>query len=105
VRPVVVSVAVAVATALSACGGLPTGGAVQQGSLVGEQAVQPIRVQPDGPTTGATPDQIVRGFIRAGAGAGFDDDHAIARSFLTLNVKDDWPAGLRRRGLQRPGST
>jgi len=52
--------------------------------------VQPIRVQPDGPTTGATPDQIVRGFIRAGAGAGFDDDHAIARSFLTLNVKDDW---------------
>jgi Lipoprotein LpqB beta-propeller domain/Sporulation and spore germination len=90
VRPVAVSIAVAVATALSACGGLPTGGAVQQGSLVGEQAVQPIRVQPDGPTTGATPDQIVRGFIRAGAGAGFDDDHAIARSFLTLNVKDDW---------------
>jgi hypothetical protein len=84
----VVIVAVAVVTALSACGGLPTGGAVQQGSLVGEQAVQPIRVQPDGPTPGATPDQIVRGFIRAGAG--FDDDHAIARSFLTLNVKDDW---------------
>ena len=90
VRPVLVSVAVAVATTLSACGGLPTGGAVQQGSLVGEQAVQPIRVQPDGPTPGATPDQIVGAFIRAGAGAGFDDDHAIARSFLTLNVKDDW---------------
>ncbi|MEP7036566.1 MAG: GerMN domain-containing protein, partial [Actinomycetota bacterium] len=83
-------VAVAVAIALSACGGLPTVSAVQQGSLVGEQAAQPIRVQPDGPSFGATPDQIVRGFIRAGAGAGFDDDHAIARSFLTPNVKDDW---------------
>lgn len=89
VRPVAACVAVA-AAALSACGGLPTGGAVQQGSLVGEQAVQPIRVQPDGPTTGATPDQIVRGFLSAGAGAGFDDDHAIARSFFTPNVKDDW---------------
>jgi len=63
---------------------------VQQGSQVGEAAVQPVRVQPDGPATGATPDQIVRGFLKAGAGAGFDDDHVIARSFLLPNVKDDW---------------
>jgi len=79
-----------VAAALSACGGLPTVSAVQQGSQVGEPAVQPVRVQPDGPSSGATPDQIVRGFLRAGAGAGFDDDYAIARSFFTQNVKDDW---------------
>jgi hypothetical protein len=89
-RPVAACVAMAVAAALSACGGLPTVSAVQQGSQVGEPAVQPVRVQPDGPTAGATPDQIVRGFLRAGAGAGFDDDHAIARSFFTLGVKDDW---------------
>jgi hypothetical protein len=50
-------------------------------------------VQPDGPTTGATPDQIVRGFLRAGAGAGFGDDHAVARSFFTPHVKDDWVPG------------
>ena len=73
-------VAVVSAALLSACGGLATDSAVQQGSQVGEAAVQPVRVQPDGPSLGATPDQIVRGFIRAGAG--FDDDHAIARSFL-----------------------
>ncbi|NMM22796.1 MAG: hypothetical protein HHJ11_04760 [Phycicoccus sp.] len=52
--------------------------------------MQPIRVQPDGPTPGATPDQIVRGFLRAGAGASFDDDHAIARSFFSATVKDEW---------------
>ena len=103
-RPLAVGVAVALAAALSACGGLPTVSAVQQGSLVGEQAVQPIRVQPDGPNPGATPDQIVRGFIRAGAGAGFDDDHAIARSFFTQSVKDDWQpdSGVEVFGDQSP---
>jgi hypothetical protein len=103
-HPVVASVALAASIALSACGGLPTTSAVQQGSLVGEQAVQPIRVQPDGPSIGATPEQIVRGFIRAGAGAGFDDDHAIARSFLTPNVKDDWQpdSGVEVFGDQSP---
>ena len=94
-RPVTASVAMAVvamatAAVLSACGGLPTSSAVQQGSRVGEPAVQPVRVQPDGPAAGATPEQIVRGFLRAGAGAGFDDDHAVARSFFTRSVKDQW---------------
>lgn len=89
-RPVAACVAVALAAALSACGGLPTVSAVQPGSQVGEPSVQPVRVQPDGPTPGASPDQIVRGFLRAGAGAGFGDDHAVARSFFTPNVKDDW---------------
>jgi len=85
-RPAVMIVVVA--AVLSACGGLATDSPVQQGSRVGEAAVQPVRVQPDGPATGATPDQIVRGFLRAGAG--FDDDHAIARSFFAPNVKDKW---------------
>ncbi|MEO8557223.1 MAG: hypothetical protein ABI474_11190, partial [Actinomycetota bacterium] len=89
-RPGAAWVALVVAAALSACGGLPTESPVQQGSPVGEAAGQPIQVQPDGPTPGATPDQIVRGFLRAGAGASFDDDHAIARSFFTPNVKDQW---------------
>ena len=87
-RPVSLCVTVVVAAVLSACGGLATDSPVQQGSRVGEAAVQPVRVQPDGPAMGATPDQIVRGFLRAGAG--FDDDHAIARSFFAPNVKDQW---------------
>lgn len=94
-RPIAASVAMAVvamtATAgLSACGGLPASSAVQQGSRVGDAAVQPVRVQPDGPAAGASPQQIVRGFLRAGAGAGFDDDHAVARSFFTRSVNDQW---------------
>jgi len=87
VMAVVAMVAVA---ALSACGGLPSSTPVQQGSLVGEPALQPVQVQPDGPAAGATPEQIVRGFLRAGAGAGFDDDHAVARSFFVRSVKDKW---------------
>jgi hypothetical protein len=88
-----VAIAIVVMTAaagLSACAGLPSSTDVQQGSLVGEPALQPVRVQPDGPAPGATPEQIVRGFLRAGGGAGFDDDHAVARSFLARSIKDQW---------------
>jgi Lipoprotein LpqB beta-propeller domain/Sporulation and spore germination len=83
-------VAMAAVAGLSACGGLPTSTAVQQGSLVGEPVLQPVRVQPDGPVAGATRVQVVRGFLRASASAGFDDDHAIARSFFARGVKDKW---------------
>jgi len=89
-RATVATLAAVAVLASSACGGLATDSAVHPGSLVGGTEAQPVRVQPDGPTSGATPEQIVRGFLRAGAGAGFDDDHAIARSFLTPNVKDAW---------------
>src|ERR1035437_5456305 len=88
-----VAIAIVVMTAaagLSACAGLPSSTDVQQGSLVWEPALQPVRVQPDGPAPGATPEQIVRGFLRAGGGAGFDDDHAVARSFLARSIKDQW---------------
>jgi Lipoprotein LpqB beta-propeller domain/Sporulation and spore germination len=85
-----VVVGLAAVVGLSGCGGLPGTSAVQQGSLVGQAALQPVRVQPDGPAPGATAEQIVRGFLRAGAGAGFDDDHAVARSFMARSVKDSW---------------
>lgn len=85
-----VALGLAACLALSACVGLPASSAVQQGSLVGQAALQPVRVQPDGPAAGATPEQIVRGFLRAGAGAGFDDDHAVARSFFVRSAKDSW---------------
>jgi hypothetical protein len=94
-RPLAGFVAIAVvvvmmaAAGLSACAGLPSSTAVQQGSLVGDPVLQPVRVQPDGPVPGATPEQIVRGFLRAGGG-GFDDDHAVARSFLARSIKDQW---------------
>ena len=88
--PVSLVLSLTMAAVLGACAGLPTDSAVQQGSPVGEPAAQPVRVQPDGPVAAGTPVQIVRGFLRAGAGAGFDNDHAVARSFFTPNVKDEW---------------
>lgn len=94
-------VAMTAAAGLSACGGLPTSTAVQQGSLVSQPGLQPVQVQPDGPAPGATPEQIVRGFLRAGAGAGFDDDHATARSFFARSVKDEW---LPESGVKVYGS-
>ena len=45
-RPLAILISLTVAAVLSACGGLPTDSAVQQGSPVGEPAVQPVRVQP-----------------------------------------------------------
>ncbi len=84
------ALALAACLALSACAGLPATSAVEQGSLIGQAALQPVRVQPDGPAASATPEQIVRGFLRAGAGAGFDDDHAVARSFFARSVRDSW---------------
>jgi hypothetical protein len=88
-RYATVFVGLAVVLGLSGCGGLPSSSPVQQGSLVGQAALQPVRV-PDGPVAGATPEQIVRGFLRAGAGAGFYDDHAVARSFFSRRVRDSW---------------
>jgi Lipoprotein LpqB beta-propeller domain/Sporulation and spore germination len=90
VRSLGACLVVVAASVLGGCAGLPASSPVQPGSLVGEAALQPVRVQPDGPATGATPEQIVRGFLRAGASAGFDDDHVVARSFFARSVKDEW---------------
>ena len=75
-------------SAVAACGGLPSQGPVQEGMAVGEPAQQPIHVSPFGPVAGASPEDTIRGFLSAGYG--FDDDHAIARSFLTQAASDTW---------------
>lgn len=74
--------------AVAACGGLPNAGPVQQGLDVGAPAVEPVRVLPNGPTPGAPPAEIVRGFLAAGNGV--DDDHAIARSFFAPSIAASW---------------
>ena len=55
---------------------------------MGEPAQQPIHVSPFGPVAGASREDTIRGFLSAGYG--FDDDHAIARSFLTQAASDEW---------------
>lgn len=76
---------------LTGCGlPLPTG--VQSAGQVqaqGEPA--PVEVLPPGPEPGASPEQILRGFLNAQSSP--DDDHAVARQFLAPDVEWDDEAG------------
>ncbi len=74
--------------ALAACGGLPDAGPAGPGRDIAESPVEPLRVSPAMPMLGASPEEIVSGFLNAGAG--FDDDHAIARMFLTGTARQGW---------------
>lgn len=78
---------------LAACGGLPDSGPAGPGRDVAEAPVEPLRVAPAGPWPGAGPDAVVSGFLTAGAG--FDDDHAVARSFLAGAARRGWTPGQR----------
>lgn len=57
------------AIVLSACAGLPTSGPVNEGLSAQEEGGAPdLSFIPDRPQPGATPEEIVEGFIRAGSG-------------------------------------
>ena len=69
------------AGAVGACARLPRDGEVRQSDVVvaeGDSLVQSAA----GPEVGASPKEIVEGFLRACA-AGYSDGFATARSFLT----------------------
>ena len=70
---------------LPACG-LPMPSGVQSaGDVQGEGEVAPaLRVIPPGPQPGATPEEVVAGFLTAQSSP--DDDHAVARRFLAPGV-------------------
>ncbi len=77
--------------ALAGCGGVPRSSAVVSGSRIeADPRVGLLQVIPDGPTPGAGPVDVVRGFLRAAVAA--DDDHAVAREFLTASAAQSWRA-------------
>jgi hypothetical protein len=73
---------------LPACG-LPLPGGVQSAGHVRaeQEEPEPIRVIPPGPQPGATPEEIVRGFLRAQSSP--EDAHAVAREFLAPDATWD----------------
>ncbi|MDO5662993.1 MAG: LpqB family beta-propeller domain-containing protein [Brachybacterium sp.] len=73
---------------VSACARIPTASDVQSTPLGGttEQSVPYVRPLP--PADGATPAQIVAGFVQAGVGP--EEDYAIAREHLTPEAAADW---------------
>lgn len=61
---------------------------VRPGLEVGGAEAPQVRVLPAGPVTGAEPEQIIRGFLRAGAAS--DGDYSTARDFLTEGAGRAW---------------
>lgn len=80
--------------ALAACTGLPTSGPVTEGLPPGEVPASPdFALLADRPQPGATPLQIVQGFIAAGTDP--SGEWEIARLFLAPNVAWDPDAAVR----------
>lgn len=86
-----------VAMVLAACGAVPssftaqvpTSGPIQQGDQVGvDPEDQFIRVIARAPRPGMSPEEIIQGFLDASAS--FDDDHAVARAYLTPAASRAW---------------
>jgi hypothetical protein len=74
---------------LAGCATIPTSGPIQQGVEVGvESTNQVIRVIARPPQADMTPTQIVSGFLQASAS--FEDDHAVARQYLTPSAAAIW---------------
>lgn len=74
---------------LAGCATIPTSGPVLEGPrLEGESSDQIIRVIARPPQPGMTPAQVVTGFVQASAS--FDDDHAVARLYLTPEAAAAW---------------
>ncbi|MGJ9592852.1 LpqB family beta-propeller domain-containing protein [Actinotignum sp. GS-2025b] len=74
--------------ALAGCGRLPRSGPVNEASVPPtEEAV--FGLTPAGPATGASPEEVIRGFLLAGS-SGAGDDYATARQFLTKEAGRTW---------------
>lgn len=74
---------------LAGCVSIPTSGPVQQGIEVDVAAAdQVIRVIARPPEPSMTPTEIVSGFLQASAS--FENDHAIARQYLTPQAAATW---------------
>jgi len=87
-RAVLALVTGVLALALSACAGLPTSGPVFAGLPPGTAAPPDFSFVAQKPQPGATPEQIVQGFI--GAGIGPENNWAVAKLYLAPSFRDTW---------------
>ncbi|WP_165310900.1 LpqB family beta-propeller domain-containing protein [Microbacterium protaetiae] len=87
-RTALVAVVAACALALSACAGLPTSGPVFAGLPPGAVSPPDFSYVPVKPQDGASPEQIVQGFIDAGIGP--EGNWAIAQLYLAPDYRDQW---------------
>ncbi|WP_347978482.1 GerMN domain-containing protein [Microbacterium sp. ProA8] len=80
------------AVVVTGCAGFATGGPPEYGLQNGEadNGSQNLVFIPNRPQPGATPQQIVEGFIDAGSGPGVAGNWTVAREFLAPEIRDDW---------------
>ncbi len=89
-RSAAVAAAVSALTVLLVgCASIPTSGPVEQRGEVRTERDDPfVRVLARGPVDGMSQEQVLLGFLRASAS--FDDDHAVARTFLAPEAAAGW---------------
>ena len=82
--------AVVLAMLLAGCAQVPTSGPVVDVAepVTGVAPGSFVRALPQPPTPGMTTLEVVQGFLDAASG--FEDDHAVARSYLTPQMARDW---------------
>jgi hypothetical protein len=81
-------VVVVAAVLLAGCGGISSDSPVRPGLEVGAAAADPVKILFPGPASGSSSQQIVQGFLRAGAAS--DEEYEVARSFLSLSSGTTW---------------
>ena len=84
---------------LMACTSIPSAGPVNSTDRTTGIDTSNVDFLPPGPSTGATPEEIIAGFIAAGTAA--QDNYRVARSYLAENVEEGWNPNasvLIRRG-------
>ncbi len=87
-RLLLVVLGICASTAFFQWGELPDSGRAGPGRAQVPVAREPLRVSPAGPRVDASVEEIVTGFLQAGAG--FADDHATARTFLRGTAARNW---------------
>lgn len=88
--------AVTALVCLAGCASVPSGGRVMSGRSAqrAEPVTDPyVRIVPVGPRHDWGPEDIVKGFLTA-SGA-FNDDHGVARQYLTSQASAAWKPGAR----------
>ena len=82
-----------------ACTSIPSSGPVNSTDRTTGVDTSDVDFLPPGPSTGATPEEIIAGFIAAGTAA--QENYRVARSYLADEVGEDWNPNasvLIRRG-------
>ena len=105
-RPAALGLAVAALLALTACGGIPTGGPVTAGDLVGDDVELNIGFAPQGPREGAPQEEILLAFVNAATNP--QGDYSVAREFLAENLTAEWDPDATtyiRNGVGAPQRT